>query len=94
MGSSSWKWLGSATQDLYTEDEVVQSDLEAMFIDIETQRVDHSHVGEDEKAKFEREEKEDIHTTLRVYDDFLSPSEELDLILKRTHDFLLSGSYI
>ena len=65
-----------------------------MFTDIERQRVVRSHVEEDTNAKAERKLTEDMHTTYRVYDDFLSPSEELDLILKRTHDFLLSGSYI
>lgn len=72
----------------------MRSDLEEMFTDIERQRVARSHMDDDVDAKAERKFKEDMHMTYRVYDDFMSPSEELDLILKRTHDFLLSGSYI
>jgi len=90
LGSSTWKWLGLATQDLHTDGEIVRSDLEDMFTDIERQRDARTHMKEDLEAKAERKFREDLHTTYRVFDDFLSPSEELDLILKRTHDFLIS----
>ena len=90
IGKSTHKWLGLATQDLHTEGDIEKSDLEEMFEDIERQRGESLMADQSEEAREERKYKDMLHLASRVYDDFLSPSEELDLILKRTREFLIS----
>lgn len=87
IGESTVKWLGLATQDLHGRGEIEKSDLEEIFSDIERQQVESVRTRDTESAIQERKFRDMMHVTYRVYDDFLSPGEELDLLLRRTRLF-------